>query len=64
MLVKKIDSTTLDFLLKLRRAKQIDTLETMTEALERQNPLASDQEAIALAWVLREKEIKTGVSAI
>ncbi|MFT5236311.1 MAG: hypothetical protein ACI90A_001682, partial [Shewanella sp.] len=62
--VKKIDSTTLDFLLKLRRAKQIDTLETMTEALERQNPLASDQEAIALAWVLREKEIKTGVSAI
>ncbi|GGI81370.1 hypothetical protein GCM10007978_19020 [Shewanella hanedai] len=61
---KKIDPTTLNFLLKLRRAKQIDTLETMTEALERQNPLASDQEAIALAWVLREKEIKTGVSSI
>jgi hypothetical protein len=64
MTTKKIDPTTLDFLLKLRRAKQIDTLETMTEALERQNPLASAQEAIALAWVLREKEIKTGVSSI
>lgn len=64
MTTKKIDPTTLNFLLKLRRAKQIDTLETMTEALERQNPLASDQEAIALAWVLREKEIKTGVSSI
>ncbi|MEC4727083.1 hypothetical protein HWQ46_16165 [Shewanella sp. D64] len=64
MTIKKIDPTTLDFLLKLRRAKQIDTLETMTEALERQNPLASDQEAIALAWVLREKEIKTGISSI
>ncbi len=64
MSTQKIDATTLDFLLKLRRAKQIDTLETMTEALERQHPLASDQEAIALAWVLREKEIKTGISSI
>ena len=48
------------FLLKLRRAKVLSTLETMTEALERDNLLASDQESIALAWVLREKEIKTG----
>jgi len=56
----KVDSTTLDFLFKLRRAKSLDTLEAMTVALERNNPLASDQEAIALAWVLREKEIITG----
>lgn len=64
MSTQKIDPTTLDFLLKLRRAKQFNTLETMTEALERKHPLASDQEAIALAWVLRDKEIKTGTSSI
>lgn len=64
MSTQNIDPTTLDFLLKLRRAKQIDTLEAMTVALERNNPLASDQEAIALAWVLREKEIKTGKPSI
>ena len=63
MSTQQIDPTTLDFLLKLRRAKQLDTLETMTEALERKHPLASDQGAIALAWVLREKEIKTGQSS-
>lgn len=57
----KIDQITLDFLFKLRRAKLLDTLEAMTEALERDNPLASDQAAIALAWVLRETEIKTGI---
>ena len=59
-----IDPVTLDFLFKLRRAKLLDTLEAMTVALERNNPLASDQEAIALAWVLREKEIKTGKPSI
>ncbi|RTR33541.1 hypothetical protein [Shewanella atlantica] len=61
MQTSKIDPMTLDYLLKLRRAQSLNTLETMTEALERDNPLASAQESIAQAWVLREKEIKSGV---
>lgn len=57
----KIDEITLSYLLKLRRAKTLSTLETMTIALERDHPLASEQEAIATAWVLREKEINSGM---
>ncbi|MPY24565.1 hypothetical protein [Shewanella sp. YLB-07] len=60
MQTTNIDEITLTFLFKLRRAKSLNTLETMTNALERDHPLASEQEAIAVAWVLREKEINTG----
>lgn len=56
----EIDEITLKFLLLLRRSKTLNTLEIMTEKLERDNLLASDQEAIAAAWVIREKEILGG----
>ncbi|AQS40208.1 hypothetical protein FM037_16545 [Shewanella psychropiezotolerans] len=61
MHTQKFDEITFSYLLKLRRAKTLTTLETMTLALERDHPLASEQEAIAAAWVLREKEINSGM---
>ena len=53
-----IDQITLPFLLQLRRAKTLSTLEIMTTKLERDHALASDQEAISAACVIREKEIR------
>ncbi|MCL2916043.1 hypothetical protein L2725_20080 [Shewanella corallii] len=59
--LSSLDEVTMDWLIKFRRSKCIDTLDMMTDRAERDNQgKHAVLDAINQAWCVREKEIKEG----
>ncbi|MCL2914072.1 hypothetical protein L2725_09765 [Shewanella corallii] len=59
--LSNLDDVTMEWLIKFRRSKSIETLDMMTDRAERDNQgkhVVLD--AINQAWCVREKEIKEG----
>ncbi|TKB57383.1 hypothetical protein [Ferrimonas aestuarii] len=58
--LEQLSEVELDFLYKLRKARTLDTLELMTERLEREAKTSSEEASICRAFDVRESEIEMG----
>lgn len=58
--LEQLNEEEMDYLFKLRKARTLDTLELMTERLEREATTSAQEASICRAFDVREGEIEQG----